>query len=267
MSFSRTEESVIQAALKSASAVDAKKALDIIDAKLYGCTSAKEQAEAILRKAVIYGVMRQFDDARRELQAAASRSPNDPDVLLQVDFLSATLYDQEGKPEAAFHELTKLAEKYRARWQEPDLTEIYQDIQVRRGLDAVTIKKFKEATAILMECLTFETDVTEKTKIVSNIGISYSELGEYQSAKYYLLRALEIGSTEDVEGLVHLHLAIAFAKLGEFQEAKNEFQKCEQRASEYGFELSKIYGWLSWVCKQLGELSESRMYQRLVRPT
>jgi hypothetical protein len=61
-----------------------------------------------LRKGVLYGVLRRFGDARKQLDLALEEAPDDPATRLEFDFISGGLYDQEGAVDEAFERLSAL---------------------------------------------------------------------------------------------------------------------------------------------------------------
>jgi tetratricopeptide (TPR) repeat protein len=255
----------IHNAMESRDSADAEAALREIDRTLEECADTQTKATLQLRKAVLCGILHRFDDAETQLRLALENAPDDADIRLQSDFIRGSLADQKGDPQDALTQLTQVLSLYSARFSEPDLRFMYEDIQLRRGLDAVRVCKFKEAVPILEECLSFNLKVEERSSVLSNIGLCYSELGEYELARDYLLRARKFGVGKDWNGHVQMHLAIAYARLKLFRQAKEELLLCERNASEFGLPISKIYEWLSWVSRGLGEKRESEEYARLAR--
>jgi tetratricopeptide (TPR) repeat protein len=261
------DDSIVQHVMESGDPAVAEEAFRQLDVEIESTSDDREKANLYLGKATLHGVLGQFSDARTQLELALQCAPDDADIRLQRDFIDASLYDQERKPEEAYLKLTSVLSGYSDRLSRPDVRFMYEDIQLRRGFDATSTGKFKEALPILIECLSFELKPTDKSNVLSDLGRCYSEAEEYESARDSLEQAICIGLTNESEGQAHLYLGIACARLGRFREAKKEFQLCEEKAVEYGLEISKVYGWLSWVCKGLGERSESERYSRLARPS
>jgi tetratricopeptide (TPR) repeat protein len=208
-------------------------------------------------------VLGRFSDARKQLDLVLKYAPDDPNICLQRDFIGGSLYDQERKPEEAFVRLTSVLSSHSEQLSRTDMRFMYEDIQLRRGFDAASIGRFEDALPILKECLSFDLKSTDRSTVLSDLGRCYSEIKEYESARDCFLQAIEIGLTMQTERDVHLLLAIACAHIGLYQDAKREFQLCEEKAGEYGCEIRKIYGWLSWVCGRLGEKAESARYASL----
>lgn len=262
------DKSTIQRVTGPGDPVATEEGIKEIDGRLQSSTDAREKACLLLDKAVLSGILRRFDDSREQLDLALAQAPNDPDIRLQFDFIRATLYDHEGDTRQAFAQLTRVLSDHRERLARPDLRFMYEDVQLRRGLDAARNGELREATPLLQESLSFNLGPEEKSAVLANLGVCYTlELKNYESARDCFIEARRVGLTKEWEGQVHFYLGMSYAYLKLFREAKREFQVCEERIAECGFPAEKIYGWLSWVCKGLGEVTESEGYARMARPT
>jgi tetratricopeptide (TPR) repeat protein len=267
VSSDHMDESIIQNPMELFDSAQAEKALVEIDGQLRSSADSKERARLLLGKSVLYGVLRRFRDSRQQLDMALAQGPDDPDFRLELDFISGTLYDQEEKPSEAFAQLTRTLSNYRKRLMQPDLRFMYEDIQLRRGLDAARIGQHQEAASLLRESLSYNLKSEDRSIVLANLGLCEAHLEHYESARDCLLEACKLGQTKEWEGQVHFYLGLSYAHLSLFREAKREFQLCEEHLADYGFPTEKIFGWLSWVCKGLGEEVESQRYATMGRRT
>src|SRR5215469_730652 len=76
---------------------NAEEVIRNIETQLGLLVSNGEKAELVLGGAVLAGVIHRFDYAREQLRLATEYAPDDPGVRMQVDFISACMYDEEGK--------------------------------------------------------------------------------------------------------------------------------------------------------------------------
>ena len=113
----------------------------------------------------------------------------------------------------------------------------------------------------------FNLKSADRVNILATLGRCCSESEKYNYARVYFAQAIDMGLTQEWEGEVHMRQGIALAKLGLLNEAKSEFQWCEERVDKLGLDANKIYQWLSWVCRGLGEKSKGDEYERLSRPS
>jgi len=238
-----------------------------IDEQLSSSTDHQQRATLFLGKSYYYGLLRNFEDARKALRLAVEESANDPDVLFESEVITACLYDQEGLPNEALPRLTALLTTHRERLMRSEFRDLYEDLQVRRALDLVWMRHYQEAVTLVHECLSFKLPATEKSTLLSNLGYSYFQLRNYDSARTYLQQACEFGLTKEWEGHVHSSLAVAYAHLDLLAESKREFQICETNAVSYGLALTTIYKWLEGICLRLGQNEEAKHYAMLNKPS
>jgi len=142
---------------------------------------------------------------------------------------------------------------------------MYEDIQQRRAFLSVTLSRFQDAVPLLKESLSFDLDEEVRRKAFSSLGLCYLELKLYELAREYLLQAIELGLTTEWKGTAHFYLGIAYFYTDMVREAKREFLLCEQLATIYQLPIVDIFGWLSSICKRLGETSEAECYARMGR--
>jgi tetratricopeptide (TPR) repeat protein len=259
----------IDRAMESGDPAIAEEAFREIDAQLKSTEAPRDRANILLRKAALYGVLGRFDDARKQMNIALQEAPNDSFTRMQFDFMSGEFYDDEGRPKEAYDHLTEALAKHVKELGDPELRVIYESTQVRRGFNLIRLDRHQEAVPILEEVLSFKLAPANRSVVLASLGECYLALKELEKARDCLEEASKIGLTSQSAGQVHYNLGIVYAFLGLLSESKREFQICEQHATEYGiygFPVVKVYGWLSRICKGLGEMAESERYARLARP-
>jgi tetratricopeptide (TPR) repeat protein len=261
-----TNNGIIRQAMESGDPTAAARAIREIDSLLPALAGSNERASLLLNKAVFYGILGRFSNAREQLEAAFKGAPDDDAIRLQFEYLQGAIDHQEQHFEDAYSRMTATLSKYSARLAEPGFRFLYLDIQQHRAFELVQLLKFREAVPLLRESLSFDMKAEDRRAAVANLGICYSRLGKYEEAVDCFLAALGTGLTSDWEGQVHCQLGIAYAHLNLLRDAKKELQICEERASQYQLPMGSVYGWLSRVCRGLGERSESERYARLSRP-
>src|SRR6266478_406264 len=184
-----TKMNVIDLAIESRDAATAERAFREIEVELQSRTSPLERANILLKKAVLYGVLRRFDEARTELGTALAEAPDDPGIRLQFDFIGASLHDEEGSPQKAYEQLSIILSAHRDELNQEAYRFIYEDIQKRR----------------------------------------------------------------------------AFAYLDEFQASMQEFKICEEHPINLDVPATKVYRWLSYVYKRIGNAAQAERYASLAK--
>jgi tetratricopeptide (TPR) repeat protein len=260
------EKDVIDRALESGDPDAAEDAFCEISVRLQSLKDARDRANLLMRKAVLYEKLGRIDEARRQLRVALQEAPDHPEIRLQFDYISGSIYHQEENFREAFDRLTYVLSTYSGLLGQPDFRFVYEDIQLQRAFELFRLKRFQEAVPLFKECLSFKLKTVERSCALVNLGICNVQLKQYEEAKDYLHEAFKVGVTKDWEGQAHFYLAFTYAQLKLLRESKQEFQLCEERAAEYQLPLQQLYKWLSRICGYLGEQSESERYARLARP-
>jgi len=193
-------DSIVQHVMEFGDTTVAEEAFRQLNVQIESTSDVAEKANLYLGKATLHGILGQFSDARTQLDLALKCAPDNADIRLQCDFINASLYDQERKPEEAYLTLTSVLSGYSERLSRPDVRFMYEDIQLRRAFDATSTGRFKEALPILKECLSFELRPTDKSIVLSDLGRCYSEAEEYESARNCFVEALSIASQKNQRG-------------------------------------------------------------------
>jgi tetratricopeptide (TPR) repeat protein len=164
----------------------AEKAAREIDIQLLSLEDSAQRAGLLLEKAVLYGACSRFDDARKQIDLAVKENSTDPDFRLSVDFIRASLYDQEGFPDKSLTHLTELLSAHARKLALSEFRDLYEDIQQRRALDSACVGEYNEAIPLLRECLSFNLSAEIRVSILCNLGNCYSQLKDYEGATRFV---------------------------------------------------------------------------------
>jgi tetratricopeptide (TPR) repeat protein len=263
-------ESLIDRAMESRDPALAEEAFRELDLRLSGTEAPRERANLLFRKAVLYGVLKKFGEARKEMHAALQEAPSDWFTRMQFDFIDGDLYDDEGDSKQAYERLTEALAKHATALGDPELHVIYESAQIRRAFNLVRLGQNQQAVPILEEALSFELDARKRALVLARLGRSYAAPSDWEKVRESLEEAFKIGLAGEWAAQSHYSLGIAYAYLHLLRESKQEFRICEEHALEYGaygLSILKVYDWLSRICKVLGENAEAEHYARLARPT
>lgn len=246
--------------------IAAEEGIRRVDEQLSTIADKRVRAGLLLNKAVFLGVLKDIREARRQLQFAIEQAADDPETQLSYDFLEAALYHEEEKFEDAYSCFTTTLTKHCDLLERSDYRFVYEKVQEYRAFELVRLGKFEDAVTILEEALSFDREEKDKQVLLANLGISHAKLNHHERARAYLQQAIHVGNLGDWEGQTHYHLALAYAHLNLLPESKRELRLCAERAREYSLPLSNVYGWLSRICRGLGERQEAEHYAQLARP-
>jgi tetratricopeptide (TPR) repeat protein len=262
-------KSLFDRAMESRDPALAEEALRDFDSQLRSTESLQKRASLLFGKAVLYGVLKRFDDARKQMNITLQEAPEDCLTRLMFDFISGDLDDDEGKPKEAYEHLTEALAKHAKYLDDPANRIFYESAQMRRGFSLFLLNRFEEAVPILQQVLSFKLLPSKRSAVLARLGLCYGELKEWQKARDCLEEACKIGVTSESAWQVHYGLGVVYAYLRLLSESKREFQMCEEHMEEYaayGLQVLKVYDWLSRICKALGEKAEAEHYARLALP-
>jgi len=262
-------ENVVDRAMESRDPASAEEAFRHFEAQLKATEAPRDRANILYGKAVLYGALGRFDDARKEARIALQQAPDDWFTQMQYDFITGGLDDEEGKTVEAYEHLTQALAKHANALRDPDLRFIYENAQLRRGSSLVRLGRMEEAVPILEEALSFKLDSGTRALVLARLGRCYTGPSQWEKVRDCLEEALKVPLIAEWAAQSHYSLGIAYAYLRRLKESKHQFQICEEHAEEYakyGLPLLRVYDWLSRICKALGEKTESERYARLARP-
>jgi tetratricopeptide (TPR) repeat protein len=255
--------SVIQEAVEGNDPKLAAEALREIAVRLGTVTDHEEKMLLLFSRAHCYGILENFNEARRHLELALEEGIGDPDTKMVFEFGSGLLAQREGKYAEALDIFSAMLATYSERLVHSDVRFMYEDVQQRRAFLSVTLSKFEDAIPLLKEGLAFRPDKELQTELLARLGLCYLELKDYELARDYILQAVALGLTKEWTGKAHFYLGIAYFHTDMAQEAEREFQLCEQLATDYALPIMDIYGWLSVTYKRLGEIPRAEFYARM----
>jgi tetratricopeptide (TPR) repeat protein len=256
-------ESVIQRAVELNDPDLAKQALREIDVLLSSSSDQNERVYLLFSRSSCYGILGDFVEARRQLAVALDEGRGDPFAQVSFDFGAGLLYQREGNYADALDRFNSALSTHSQQLKRPGMRFMYEDIQQRRAFLSVTLSRFRDAVPLLRESLSFDLDPALRSSALASLGLCYLELKDYEEARDQFREATALGLTKEWEGKAHFYLGIAYFWTDMVREAKQEFLLCEQLATTQQLPIVDIYGWLSSICKRLGETSESERYARM----
>ncbi len=255
-------DSIIQRAVESNDPILAEKALIQIESLLNSSPDDEQRIYLLFSRANCHLVLENFEEARRDLDVALKARPDEASKTT-YDWTHGVIAQRQTRYEEALAKFSAVLTAHSAQLRTGEFRFLYEDIQTRRAFLSVTQGKFRDAVPLLNESLAFEVSETVKSELFASLGLCYSEMDDFDSARSHLLEAIRLGLVGDWNWRAHYCLGLIDYHTDMFEDAKREFQQCEQFAATYAIPLLDLYGWLAVTCTNLGEISESARYSGL----
>lgn len=193
-------------------------------------------------------------------------APEDDDVRLSVQFMSASLAGQAGHHAEALCQFQEILQQFAPLLRTSERRDLYEDIQQRRAFSLVHLARYRDAFPILSEAASFSTLQAEDLQEVHlYLGTSYAALNDSRLAKQEFLRATEFDLGGRIEAQARYNLGVIYFQEGGFAQAKHQLEQVLRTHPEEIPNLPHryIYQQLSWVCGRLGEGENAERYKRL----
>ena len=205
------------------------------------------------------------EEAKKIIQEAMEKLPEDHPEHLDLEFLNAWWYGAEGEFEKAMQILNYLLPKARKQLPLPDGREFYRDILLLHGVMCSEFGQPRQAIPVLEEALTFELSPPRKGEALYRLGVCYYDLGQKALAKEKLQLSVTAGLPEDLEVRAHHYLGLIHFENRAYAWAKQEFEFSERHADEVGLSRKAILEMLSHTCRRLGLDEEAKRYEDLAQ--
>lgn len=210
-----------------------------------------------------------LDDAKKRLDDAGNLLPATDQARLLRDFFEVDVLIAEERFEDALKKLENLHQVHKALGKRPnsthrlDLDDLYEGIQLRRGMVLATLERYGEALPILEETLAL--DVKKEGDFYYLLGLCYYEAGLYDRAREMFLKGFEEGLPENYKIPAHFALGVVCARLGAHAKAKSELEICLRNDSAGQVDKRVLFAWLAGTCRALGLDEEEKRYRSLLK--
>ena len=210
-----------------------------------------------------------LEDLRRALhsltEAPADQFEIDIPVSLTVmaGYAEITVLLAEKNESEALRSVERLLSKYPKQLSNPDFRELFDEINAHHGFLLADAGRWIEARPIL-EAASYPREW--KNVMCFYLGHCYYEFREYQLAKSKLTEAFELGLVDHWASKAHYVAGIVECHLGNMSAGKRQFESYLKTATPTDLGETKIWEWLEYTCRALGEYDEAERYRRRRNP-
>ena len=223
----------------------------------------QERGSIVLNEAACFVKLGRPTEARQRMRDAIPLLPDTDEFKLLLEFYDAVLCVQEGDSEGAVRKMGKILDAHQ-NLLASEYSELYEDIQMRRGTLLVQLQRSREALPILEEALSFS--ASKEPGFYYHVGLCYLDLGRLEEAKSNLRQSLASGSlSKHWEAKAHYYLGITHGKQRAYAWAKQELELAASLLSESNLRPEHVYENLAEICRMLRLRDEARKYRELAR--
>jgi tetratricopeptide (TPR) repeat protein len=197
--------------------------------------------------------------ARTLLQAARQMFGDIDESHARGDLIEVQIDSVEGKWDDALNLLQKMAKRYRDMLLHPQLRDVYEEVQWRRGMLLTSLGQFREALPLLEESVHFIPPYMA-AELHCRLGLCYVDAGDRKRATEAFTKALELGLDEAATSTARFNLGIILMKKEAYAKAIEELRAAEAHADAAKISKEQIHKALAVSYGKLGMLNEARQY-------
>jgi hypothetical protein len=124
-------------------------------------TDVNERADLLGCAVTEYCILGRLGEARQITDELPAMETTDPETRLSIEFGDACLLLQEGKTAEGAAALASILQRHRELLERPWLQFLHEEIQWRRAVALVGLRRFREALPILREAVSFDLEDAE----------------------------------------------------------------------------------------------------------
>jgi len=223
-----------------------------------------EKVSYLLEVADCYRRLGRLEEAMDCLATAKTFAVADALSYAQVEFVAATVLIEQDKHEHGLKKLTSILSEYSDQLEEGEGRELYQEIQMQRGISLMYLARYENARPILQESVSFGFSDKVISDLHCHLGRCDHELGLYREAKEQFEQCRALGVNDEWQSTYHYYFGYTLYELKDFAAARRELILCLQSGAS-GPPQSYVYRLLAATCGKLGDREEARVYDKLAR--
>lgn len=198
-------------------------------------------------------------EARRLIQVVRNTFGGIDEAMARVDMTEIRLDSQEDKWDRVLPSLERMVDRYGDMLHDPRLRDMYEQVQLRRGIRLADLGRFAEALPLLEEAASFGPPAAD--------GILYYELGrcyvDGDRAGEAFKKALSMGLNDSHAASAHYNLAVILIRKESCARAVEELRLAEQLVDKVGTSKDHIYKAMAVAFHKLGMDKEAMHYAKM----
>ena len=200
-------------------------------------------------------------EARQTLSVARKMFGDIDEMQARGDLIEVQIDVLEEDWHHALNLLQKMFKRYGEMLLHPQLRDVFEEVQWRRGILLAAFGKFREALPLLQESLNFKSLLTGD--LYFQLGRCYFDSGDREHAREALTKALAMGLDDASASTAHFNLGTIFIGQEAYAKAVEELKIAETCANRARAPKTYIYKALATSYGKLGMHDEARHYAQL----
>ena len=184
---------------------------------------------------------------------------------VRADLIEVQIDSAQDKWHHVLPSLERMTRKYREILRDPQLRDVYEEIQLRRGMRLAFLGKLHEAGPILGEVLTFNNPSLMSAGFWYELGKCYVDNDDFEKAKEAYSNAVKMGLDDISASHAHWEIAACLMRKESHARALEELRLAEERANTAKIDKKNIYKAMSVAFLKLGMKDEGMRYATLAR--
>ena len=191
-------------------------------------------------------------EARRLLELSDSFLRETDEGQVRAALIEVQIDSVEDNWSRVLPSLGRMLRKYKKSLSDPQLRDVYEEIQLRRGMRVAFLGRFREALPILEEVVSFNTSSLLSGEFWYEMGKCYVDAGDFEKAGEAYSKALGYGLDDVRASHAHWEVAVILMRNESHARALDELGLAEKHANTANIEKKNIYKAMSVAFFKLG---------------
>jgi tetratricopeptide (TPR) repeat protein len=201
-------------------------------------------------------------EARQVLKAARPLFLKSDEAQLRADLIEVQINSVEDKWNRALPSLDRMLRKYVEILHDPQIRDVYEEIQLRRGVRLAFLGRFREASPVLEEVLNFNPSLLS-SEFWHELGRCYLATQQYGRAGEAFSKAVSIGLDDVRAANARWEMGVILMRNQAHALALEQLRLAEEHAGAAKIQKKNIYKAMALSLSKLGMENEAMHYARL----
>jgi tetratricopeptide (TPR) repeat protein len=202
------------------------------------------------------------NEARQLLRVIRRTFAEIDEALVRADEAEIEIDSQEDRWDRVLPALERMLDRYGDLLHHPRLRDMYEQVQLRRGMRLADLGRYKEALPLLEEALTFDLHQADGN-LYHELGRCYLDNEDYERANNAFTKAIGLGIHDSRAAHAHWSIAVILLRKDSAARALEELRLAEEHAAAAGTSKKNIYKAMAVAFHKLGMDEDALRYAKM----